>query len=137
MGYLIDTSLFVCWERRKTAPELPKHALETEVFLSAMTLSELLHGVHRADTAQRRQTRQLRVDQVARTFSVLAFDKDVAITHAALWADMVKNGELIGSHDLIIAATAIHHGHVVVSQNERDFGRVPGLQHESWAFNAA
>ena len=56
MDVLIDTSVLIEWERELRPPDVPT---ETAVAISAMTASELLHGVHRATTAQRRPRRPL------------------------------------------------------------------------------
>jgi predicted nucleic acid-binding protein len=52
----------------------------------------------------------------------------VARTHAEIWTDLVQRGEVIGAHDLWIAATALAHGFGVATGNRRRFGRVPGLR---------
>jgi hypothetical protein len=50
----------------------------------------------------------------------------VARTHARLWAQLAA-GTPVGAHDLLIAATALAHGYAVLTDDPRDFGRVPGL----------
>jgi len=52
----------------------------------------------------------------------------VARVHAEVWAALAARGNVIGSHDLWIAATALAHGFGVATGNKRDFGRVPGLR---------
>ncbi|MGP0017387.1 MAG: PIN domain-containing protein [Candidatus Sulfotelmatobacter sp.] len=44
-----------------------------------------------------------------------------------MWADLESSGDMIGSHDLILAATALEHGSTVATFNQRHFARVPGL----------
>ena len=51
----------------------------------------------------------------------------IARAHAAVWAELEKEGNMIGAHDLWIAATALSHGMEVATANAKDFERVPGL----------
>ena len=52
---------------------------------------------------------------------------DVARVHARLHAELSRKGDLIGAHDLIIAATAIHHNFALLTDNVAEFRRVDGL----------
>ena len=58
----------------------------------------------------------------------MEFDLRVALIHAQLWVELASAGQLIGAHDLMIAATAVAHGYAVLTDNLRDFNRVPGLE---------
>lgn len=124
MGTLLDTSILVGYERTGVLPALPE---DEEVAISAVTASELLHGVHRAQTASQRARREAFVTTVLSVLPVLPFDLDTARVHARVWADLVSAGTAPGAHDLMIAATALVRGWSVVTRNERDFARVPGL----------
>jgi tRNA(fMet)-specific endonuclease VapC len=92
-----------------------------------MTVSELLVGVFRADSAQRRALRELFVEGILASFPVIPFEVDAARTHASLSARLAKAGTKLDAHDLIIGATALTHGYSMLTENVRDFGRVPGL----------
>ena len=59
--------------------------------------------------------------------SVVPFDLEAARIHARLAADLMAAGQAIGPNDLLIAATALAHGHAVLTHNLRHFERVPGL----------
>lgn len=124
MGILLDTSILIGYERTGVLPSLPD---DDEVAMSAVTASELLHGVHRAKTAAQRARREAFVTTMLSAIPVLPFDLDTARVHARIWADLVSTGESPGSHDLMIAATALVHGWSVATHNERHFSRVPGL----------
>jgi tRNA(fMet)-specific endonuclease VapC len=136
MGILIDTSIFVEQERgridiRRAIKQ--RGEAEEEAFLSAITASELFHGVHRASDPGTRAKRSAQVEHVLATFRVLSVDLACARTHARLWADLAAAGTPIGPHDLWIAATAVAHGLTLATANLREFRRVPGLQVESWS----
>ncbi|MDD9944156.1 MAG: PIN domain-containing protein [Myxococcales bacterium] len=133
MGFLIDTSVFVAWERGQFDNVVPGSvSAEAEVALSAITVSELLHGVERADSAQRRASRAAFVEGVLNAVRVLPVDLAVSRVHARVWADLRAREELIGAHDMLIAATALHHGLAIATRNEREFRRIPELRVERW-----
>ena len=95
--------------------------------ISVITVSELLHGVHRATGARRTQRRAF-VEHLLATFEPVAITEPVARVHAEVWAELAGRGDVLGAHDLWIAATALTHGFGVVTQNVADFARVPGLR---------
>jgi tRNA(fMet)-specific endonuclease VapC len=125
-GWLIDTSVLVDAERGGGAlgrvPEDGEHAI------SAITASELLHGVHRGIDGARRMRRQAYVEHVLGEVETLPLTLELARIHAELWALLEARGEVIGIHDLWIAATALGHGLRIATANARDFERVPGLE---------
>lgn len=58
----------------------------------------------------------------------MPFDIKAAHSHAAIWAELSRRGQLIGAHDLIIAATALALDYGVITLNEQEFRRVPDLR---------
>ena len=90
-------------------------------------MSELLHGVHRADSHERRARRSEFVEQILEIIPSIPFDVAVAREHAAVRADLSVRGVPIGPHDSMIAATCIAHHHAVLTTNTSEFGRVPNL----------
>jgi predicted nucleic acid-binding protein len=128
MGFLIDSAVLIALEREqfsleKIAADLAEHPLA----ISAITASELLHGVHRARDAQILQKRSKFVEYLLDFFPVIPVDLEVARIHAALWATLQLRGEMIGAHDLLIAATAQSLGYGVVTLNISEFQRIPDL----------
>src|SRR5437868_5100491 len=133
MGYLIDTSIFIAWERQELdVSQLSSKVMRAGSALSAVTASELLHGVHRADGAQRRGRREAFVELILSNLPVIAVDLEVSRAHARIWADLQKRGVSIGAHDLLIAATALCHDLGIATRNLREFGRVESLRVEQW-----
>ncbi|MCR4341761.1 MAG: type II toxin-antitoxin system VapC family toxin [Gemmatimonadaceae bacterium] len=133
MGVLIDASVLIGFERDRTAIEQRLAGREDEeFFLSVITASELLHGVHRAKTSDVRARRSAFVEAMLARFPLLSIDLPTARSHSQLWADLASTGKLIGPHDLWIAAACIAHGLTLVTANVREFQRVPGLGVESW-----
>lgn len=93
-----------------------------------MTLSEIMVGLHRAQTDAQRMRRQNLIDRSLETLPILPFDADVAIVHARIWAGLLTGGRPIGVQDSLIAATAIAHGYAVLTENVREFEHVLGLE---------
>lgn len=138
MGILIDTSVLVAHEREQLDLEGYVSGREDEpFFLSVITVSELLHGVHRADTPARRARRSAFVEAALDGFPLLPVDLPTARIHAEVWADLAAAGRMIGSHDLWLAAAAIAHGLTLVTTNVRELARVPGLAMEKWSSGGA
>jgi tRNA(fMet)-specific endonuclease VapC len=102
--------------------------------LASITASELLSGIERADSLEHRQRRLAFVETVLSIVPVLPFDLQVAREHARLDAQLRALGQQIGANDLLIAATALSHDMPVLTENLRDFERVPGLvvQRPDW-----
>ena len=101
-------------------------------YMSAVTASELLVGVERANTAQRRAQRGAFVDNLLASIPVLEFSMPVARTHARMVAALSKN-VTAGAHDALIAATAVHHGFALLTRNVADFRLFAGLQVEAFS----
>ena len=129
MGTLIDSSVLVAAERKALDLDdaLGAHADEP-VGIASITASELLHGVHRAATLAQRNRREAFVEQLLAVLPVFPFDLRTARIHAAVWADLAAKGSSIGSHDLVIGATAIAAGYRVATRDRRSFGKIPGLE---------
>jgi len=108
----------------KTLGTLPD---DVEWSISVVTASELLHGVHRARSDQVRMRRQAFVEGVLSALAPLPVTEHVARVHSEIWASLESSGEMIGAHDLWIAATALSNDLAVATFNSRDFERVPGL----------
>lgn len=134
MGILIDASILIDAERGRLdlAPYVAARADE-EAFLSVVTASELLHGVHRATRPDVRARRSAYVEGLLERFPLLPVDLASARAHALLWAELRQAGTLIGLHDLWLAATCLAHGLTMITADGRDFERVPGLALEIWS----
>jgi len=128
MAVLIDTSVFITLERTgRTLSALIRPIPGEPLALSSITASELLVGVHRANTEPRRRTREAFVETIFTTVPLVQFDLSAARVHARLSAQLAAVGQPFGAHDLLIGATALTHGYGVLTENVRDFARVPGL----------
>ena len=133
MAVLIDASILIEAERGRLDLEpYVAQRPEEEFFLSVITASELLHGVHRAVQPEVRAKRSAFVEAILERFPLLPVDIVTARAHAQVWAALAAAGQMIGAHDLWLAATCIAHGLTMVTANVREFARVPGLAVEVW-----
>ena len=129
MGLIIDSSVFIAHERGQADLDLDSRGSPDEpIAMSIVTVSELLHGVHRANTKSRRDKRQAFVDHLISNIPIVEFDLDSAYVYAKLWAELAKKGIGIAAHDLMIGAQACSLGFKVLTVNQKDFERIPGLE---------
>ena len=126
MGIILDSSILVAFERRRFDLErlLTDHSLAA---IAAVTAAELLIGVHRADTPERRSRRDEFVESIFSRTPIVPFDLAQARLYALRFAELASRGEVIGDRDLQIAATALSLGYDLATLNTREFKRASGL----------
>lgn len=128
MGLVLDTCVLIRAEREGKLSHFEEwQSSEEEAYISVVTASELLTGVCRANTEARRLKRSAFVETIINEIPIIDFTLEVARLHAEIYAYLAERGQLIGAHDLIIAATALAHGHALLTGNYQEFNRVPGL----------
>ena len=133
MGLLIDTNILIACEKGTLdLNQVLSEQGDDTVFLSVISASELLHGVHRAVNEQVRTRRMAFVERVLSGMEILDIDISIARIHAKLWSDFAGSGQMIGAHDLWLAASALANDCSVVTRNVREFERVSGLRVEVW-----
>ena len=133
MAALIDTSILVECERGRL--DLERHLApprQEAFFISVVTASELLHGVHRAVQSDVRAKRSAFVEALLERFPLLPIDLATVRLHAQVWTELAATGQMIGPNDLWLAAACLAHGLAIVTANVREFARVPGLGVEVW-----
>jgi len=129
--YLLDTNIFV-YIRRQRPPEVMarfQRLKPGEAAMSVITYGELQYGAEKS--ASRAQAlRQL--DELTALIPVLPMPADVGRSYGSIRAALESRGEIIGNNDLWIAAHASAADLTLVSNNEREFKRVPGLKVQNW-----
>ena len=129
MGVVVDSSIFVAAERGRF--DWVRFHVEIgaeRLYVTVMTLAELLHGAERADSPERKEKRMEFIGDVEVRYPLLPFCRDEAVVYSKIWVSMSAAGTLIGLHDLQIAAVALHHGYRVATLNTDEFSRVPGIE---------
>jgi tRNA(fMet)-specific endonuclease VapC len=132
VGLILDSSVAVAAERRGDSVQaFLQRVIDTtgdqEAALSTVGVVELVHGVHRADTADRRTRREAFVEELLSTVATYPLTTDIARLAGKLDAEQQSRGIVVPFADLLIGATALSLGYSVLTVNVRHFGRIPGL----------
>jgi len=112
MGLVLDSSVLIVAEREakpvsSLLAELQQEHGENEIVLSSITVVELEHGNHRAQTAEQAQKRRVYLDAVFAAIPVESFSREMARIAAKVDADARSVGKVIPFADLLIGATAL------------------------------
>jgi len=129
--YILDTDISSYVMKRSNDAVLSRlqRVRVGDVCISVITKSELLYGV---EVSPRRAQDQAALDAYLRHVEVLEYPNEAAVHYAQIRAALKASGTMIGANDLFIAAHARCLGLTLVTNNTREFGRVPGLQIENW-----
>ena len=130
MALIVDTGVVITLERHQRPWQefLAAESAGELTAIAAITASELLAGVFRADTPTRRSSREQHINEILASLPVLPFDLTAAREHARLWSLLDSLGQPIGRYDMLIAATALANGSAVLTDNVREFSRIPNLE---------
>jgi len=129
--YMLDTDT-CSYIMRRASDTLLKRLRKTpvsDVCISVITKSELLFGV---EISPRRQHDQAALEAFLRYVEVLDFPDEAAPHYANIRGHLKTRGTMIGANDLLIAAHARSLGLVLVTNNTREFARVPKLKIANW-----
>jgi len=131
MRYLLDTDVFSAIARQTSvAAERRLATLEAgSVALSVITAAEIAFGQERQQLSAGLSER---ISRLQRTLTMLPLSFAAAVPYARIRAHLQRQGTPIGPNDLWLAAHALCEGLTVVTNNEREFRRVPGLNVENW-----
>ena len=96
--------------------------------ISAITASELWFGIEAETEAARAKRRRRWLEKTFRRLEIVPLDSGWARVHARLWAQLSEAGQMIGPHDLIVVATALHRRWALATFNAAEFRHVRGLE---------
>ena len=133
MGLILDSSVVFAAERRGETPtqlvaQIAAFAGDQEAALSAVGLTELVHGIYRADTAERRIHRQQFVEELRAGLTVYPYTDQTALLAGRIDGEQTARGVVIPFPDLLIGATALSLGFAVLTSNMRHFRLIPDLK---------
>jgi len=129
--YLLDTNACIQF-LNGTSEALRLHFQKnapSNIALCSIVKAELLFG---ARHSQRVEANLLRIKQFSSPLKSVAFDDRCAEEYAQIREDLSRQGKLIGSNDMLIAATARAHDAVLVTNNTGEFSRISNLRLEDW-----
>lgn len=130
LKYMLDTN--ICIYTLKNRPQQVRQAFkehQDQLCISTITLMELCLGVEKS---QRPVENRAVLNGFISRLNVLSFDQSAATHAGEIIADLSRVGRPIGAYDSQIAGHARSRGLVVVTNNQREFDRVPGLRSENW-----
>ena len=132
MKYLLDTNICIYLIRQQPASVIREMAKQQigDVAISSVTVAELQYGV--AKSAQIERNRAA-LEQFLAPLVIADFDATAAMVYGMIRASLERHGTRIGSLDALIAAHALSLDVALVTNNEREFGRVPDLRVVNWA----
>ena len=132
MKLMLDTNICIYLIKEHPPSVLERFAAHAvgDIGLSVITLAELEYGVSKSSRPARNREA---LDQFISPLEVALFDRQATAAYGKLRTMLEKQGEPIGSMDLLIAAHALSLDVRLVTRNVREFGRVPGLRFEDWA----
>ena len=131
MRYLLDTNTCI-YVIKRSPPQVYKRLRRLrigDVGISAITFSELQFGV---TNSAKPEKNQLALTEFLAPLEVLDFPSAAAVTFGEVRLHLKQAGTPIGSYDLLIAAHALEQGLTLVTNNLKEFKRVPGLALENW-----
>ena len=129
---MLDTDICIYIIKRKPLRVLER--LESiqpdQLSMSAITFAELMNG---AKKSQRVEANVSRLNALGEILEICSFDQQAAVAYGDVRSSLEKRGEVIGPHDLLIAAHALSLGRTLITNNEREFKRVKGLKVDNWS----
>lgn len=131
MKYLLDTNICIYLIKKKPMSIIDKFNQYSvgDLGVSSITVAELFFGVQKS---QHRKQNQAALMQFVSPLEIAEFDTDAAFKYGQIRAELERKGTPIGSLDTLIAGHAVSLGVSLVTNNEREFSRVPGLNVENW-----
>jgi tRNA(fMet)-specific endonuclease VapC len=129
--YLLDTNIciYIINERPMQVLDRFRRLATSELGISSVTVAELAFGVAKSGSVRNRVALQTFLVPL----EVAPFDLAAALTYGDVRAELERRGQPIGPLDLQIAAHALSLNATVVTNNEREFRKVVGLNVENWA----
>ncbi|UMZ10955.1 tRNA(fMet)-specific endonuclease VapC [Pseudomonas sp. MPFS] len=128
--YMLDTN--ICIFTIKNKPQQVREAFsrnQGRLCISSITLMELIYGAEKSAVPEKNLGR---VESFVARLQVLDYDDNAAIHSGQLQAELAQKGRRIGPYDQLIAGHARSLGLTLVTNNLREFERVPGLRVEDW-----
>jgi tRNA(fMet)-specific endonuclease VapC len=132
MGLILDSSVVIAAERSgDTVEQLIERAVklagDQDAALSAVGLTELIHGIYRAQTQEMRARREIFLRELLADLTVYPYTKETAMLAGKIDGEQQSHGVVIPFGDLLIGATALSLGFSVMTANLRHFEKIPGL----------
>lgn len=130
LKYMLDTN--ICIFTINNRPPSIREAFKLhsgQLCISTVTLMELMYGAEKSSAPEKNLAV---IEGFAARLEVLPYDQESASHSGQLRAELARQGKPIGPYDQMIAGHARSRGLILVTNNVREFERVPGLRVEDW-----
>ena len=132
--FMLDTN--ICIYVLKNHSDTLRHKFNATqgLGISSIVYGELCYGIENSDSPKKAQRWQ-QLELFTQNLDIIGWDKEAAKHYGAIRAILKQQGTLIGNNDLLIAAHARSLNAILVTNNVREFNRVPNLAIENWVSN--
>ncbi|QNB47660.1 PIN domain-containing protein [Thermanaerosceptrum fracticalcis] len=132
MRYMLDTNICIYIIKKKPVQVFQIfNALKVgDVCISSITLAELQYGVYKSQFPERNK---LALVNFLAPITILPFSDRASVLYGHIRAGLEKRGQIIGAYDLMIAAHALSEDLILVTNNTKEFSRIPNLPLKNWA----
>lgn len=132
LGVILDSSVVIEAERQhlnvaQFLKQIVQKIGEREAALSSIAIAELVHGIYRANTEERRARRRAFLDDLKAAVPVYPITDNTAELVGRISGEASAKGAVIPFDDLLIGACALERGYAVATRNQRHFQKIPGL----------
>lgn len=133
MGLIVDSTVLIAVERTgqnayQAITQIAKQAAGEDIAISVISVIELVHGVVRSDTQERREMRRQFLNELMVALPVQPVTTAIALRAGQIDGENTAKGVRIPLSDLLIGVTALELGYKVTTSNVRHFQMIPGLQ---------
>jgi len=130
--YMLDTNICIYILKKHPDKVLKKFLMFDELHISTIVYSELQYGIELSP----KKVKQARFNQLLDFLSLLtieSWDQSAADCYAKIRSHLKKEGNTIGNMDMLIAAHALSTDSILITNNTKEFCRIPDLKLENWA----
>ena len=131
MNYMLDTNICIYLIKKQPREVIEKFQgiAPGEIAISSVTVAEMMYGVAKS---QHQEKNSSALQSFLAPLEMVDFDFSAAQNYGVIRAHLEKTGTPIGAYDLLIASHALSLGLVLITNNEREFQRIPDLIVENW-----
>ena len=129
--FMLDTNICIYVLKKHPDSVLKKFQMFDDIHISTIVYSELQYGIELSS----KKTKQIRFNQLLDFLSLLtidSWDQNAADSYAMIRSYLKRKGSIIGNMDMLIAAHALSTNSVLITNNTREFERIPELKLENW-----
>ncbi len=133
MKHLFDTNICIYLINKKfeyLIDRVEKYGIEN-IGISSITIAELEYGIAKSSSPYKEENRVALLEFLL-PFKLLDFNQNDAYEYGRIRQDLQSKGTIIGNMDILIGSQAVSRELILVTNNEKEFKRIEGLEIENW-----